>query len=216
MADDYAFFVWGLLELYETTFEAEHLITALALQHEMIEHFWDAQAGGFYFTADDAEKLLVRQKEIYDGAVPSGNSIAMLNLLRLARMTGQSTFEDKALGIARAFAESVSRVPSAYTQLLTAVAFARSPSYEIVIAGDPQAEDTKEMIAALRRAFIPNKVVVLRPADKRSAAITAIAPYTREHTAIDGRATAYVCRNYACNLPTTSVDKMLELLNVKK
>jgi len=216
MADDYAFFIWGLLELYETTFEAEHLITALALQHEMIEHFWDAQAGGFYFTADDAEKLLVRQKEIYDGAVPSGNSIAMLNLLRLARMTGQSTFEDKALGIARAFAESVNRVPSAYTQLLTAVSFARSPSHEIVIAGDPQAEDTKEMIAALRRAFIPNKVVMLRPADKRSAAITAIAPYTREHTAIDGRATAYVCRNYACNLPTTSVDKMLELLNAKK
>ena len=216
MADDYAFFIWGLLELYEATFEPEHLITALALQHDMLEHFWDAQAGGFYFTADDAEKLLVRQKEIYDGAVPSANAAAMLNLLRLARITANSSFEDTARGISRAFAESVSRAPSAYTQLLSAVFFARGPSCEIVIAGNPQAEDTREMLRAVQRFFIPNKVVLLRAADKRGAAIAAIAPYTREHTAIDGKATAYVCRDYACSLPTTAVDKMIEMLNVKQ
>jgi uncharacterized protein len=212
MADDYAFFIWGLIELYEATFETEHLLTALALQHDMLEHFWDAQGRGFYFTADDAEKLLVRQKEIYDGAVPAGNSAAMLNLLRLARITGRSDFADRAQGIARSFAGIVSKVPSAYTQFMTSVSSAIGPSHEIVIAGDPQAEDTREMLRALRRAFIPDKVVVLRPADEHSSAITSIAPYTRQHAAIDGRATAYVCRNYACDLPTTSVAKMLELL----
>jgi len=216
MVDDYAFFIWGLIELYEATFETAHLLTALALQHDMLEHFWDDRTGGFYFTADDGEKLLVRQKEIYDGAVPSGNSAAMLNLVRLARITGRSVFEDKALGIVQAFAGIAGQVPSAYTQLMTAFSAALGPAHEIVIAGNPQTEDTRKMLRALRGACIPDTVVVLRPVDEHAAAITSIAPYTREQTAIDGKATAYVCRNHACSLPTTSIDKMLELLQADK
>ena len=216
MVDDYAFFIWGLIELYEATFDVAYLQTAIDLQKDMIKHFQDEQSGGFYFTADDAEQLLLRQKEIYDGAVPSGNAVAMLNLMRLARITAHPDFEHKALSIARAFSGSVQQMPSAYTQLMVAVDFAVNPSCEIVIAGKMPSPDTEEMIKAVRKAFIPNKVFLLRPTDQKAPAITAIAPYTKEHGELDGTATAYVCRNYACSLPTTSADKMLELLMAKK
>ena len=126
----------------------------------MLEHFWDNQNGGFYFTADDGESLLIRQKEIYDGAIPSGNSIAMLNLLRLGRITADSSLEEKAAAIGRAFVENVSKMPSAYTQLMIAVDFAVGPSYEVVIAGDRRAAETGEMLRAVRSRFIPNKIIV--------------------------------------------------------
>ncbi|MCX5896296.1 MAG: hypothetical protein NTZ51_10760 [Proteobacteria bacterium] len=100
--------------------------------------------------------------------------------------------------------------------MLAAVDFGAGPAYEVVIAGTPQGNDTKEMITALRKAFVPNKIVLLRPADKTSPDITAIAPYTKNQISLNGKATAYVCRNYACSLPTTDVNKMLELLNVNK
>src|SRR5215472_713147 len=111
--DDYAFLVWGMIELYETSFDVKDLQAALDLNREVIQHFWDDKRGGFYFTADDAEDLLVRQKEIYDGAVPSGNSVQMLNLLRLGRMTGNADFEEKAAQITRAFSKMVAQSPSA-------------------------------------------------------------------------------------------------------
>jgi uncharacterized protein YyaL (SSP411 family) len=216
MVDDYAFFIWGLIELYEATFDVAYLQTALELQQDMLKHFWNEPAGGFYFTADDAEQLLLRQKEIYDGAIPSGNAVAMLNLLRLSRITAQQDFEHKALSIARAFSGSVQQLPSAYTQLMVALDFAVNPSSEVVIAGKTHAPDTEGLINAVRKAFVPNKVLLLRPTDQKAPAITAIAPYTKELKELDGKAAAYVCRNYTCSLPTTSAEKMLELLMAKK
>jgi hypothetical protein len=216
MVDDYAFFIWGLLELYEATFDAAYLQTALDLQQSMLKHFWDDTAGGFFFTADDAEALLLRQKEIYDGAIPSGNAVAMLNLLRLSRITAQPDFEQKALIIARAFAASVQQVPSAYTQFLVALDFAVNQSAEVVIAGKTHASDTKDLLNAVRKAFVPNKIVLLRPAEQNAPAITAIAPYTKELTELDGRAAAYVCRNFTCSRPATSAEQLLELLAIKK
>lgn len=211
--DDYAFFVWGLIELYETTFEVKYLQLAILLTEDMIERFWDKEHGGFYFTASDVEEVLVRNKKIYDGAYPSGNSIAMLNLLRLARMTAKTEFENKAVQIPLSFSKMVSDSPSAYTQLLIALDFALGPSYEIVVVGKPHTQDTKNMLRALRKKFIPNKVVLFRPAEIEQPEITHFAEFTRDLSSREGRATAYVCRNYACNLPTTRIEKMLELLN---
>jgi uncharacterized protein len=212
--DDYAFLIWGLLELYETTFDTGHLKTALDLNKELIKYFWDEQRGGFYFTADDAEELIVRQKEIYDGAVPSGNSVEMLNLLRLSRITADSDLEKKAIKIMLAFSSDVINVPSGYTQLMVALGFGIGPSYEIVIVGDPQAMDTKDMLNVLRRHFIPNKVVLLKPDDQKSPDIIRLAEFTKDQSSIDGKATAYVCLDYACMMPTTDTEKMLELLKV--
>jgi len=214
--DDYAFLIWGMLELYETTFKVRYLQIGLDLNRDLIKHFWDVDNGGFYFTADDGEKLLVRQKEIYDGAIPSGNSVEMLNLLRLGRITANSHLEEKAAKIGRAFSRSVKQSPSAYTQLMVAADFGVGPPYEMVIAGKSQAKDTKEMLKAIRRQFIPNKVVILRPTEQESPDIDYLAEFTKHQLSIEGKTTAYVCLNYNCKLPTTDVNKMLELLNVSK
>jgi len=211
--DDYAFLVWGLIELYEAIFDARHLEVALELTRDMVRHFWDEDGGGLYLTPDDGESLLVRKKEIYDGAIPSGNSVAMLNLLRLGRMTATSDLEEKAARIGIAFSGSVKQLPSAHTQLMVALNFGIGPCYEVVIAGKAQAEDTKAMVKALRTRFLPNKVLLLNPGERKSSKITKIAEFTKNQSSIDGRATAYVCMNYNCKLPTTDIDKMLQLLN---
>ncbi|MEE8414025.1 MAG: thioredoxin domain-containing protein, partial [Dehalococcoidales bacterium] len=211
--DDYAFMVFGLLELYETTFELDYLKLALDFNRDLTKHFPDEENGGFYFTADDAENLLVRRKEIYDGAIPSGNSLVMLNLLRLGRITADAELEQRAAGIGTAFSETVRELPVAHTQLLVALDFAIGPSYEIVIAGDSNSNDTKEMVSAVRRHFIPNKIVILRPTEEESPRIDDIAPFTSYHTVSKGKATAYVCLNYKCELPTTEISTMLGLLD---
>ncbi|MFQ5510463.1 MAG: thioredoxin domain-containing protein [Candidatus Krumholzibacteriia bacterium] len=210
--EDYAFFVWGLIELYENTFDAEYLRTALDLNGVLVDHFWDDKQGGFFFTADDAEALIVRTKEIYDGALPSGNSVAMLNLIRLGRMTAESAHEDRASGIGRAFYDEVSKAPAAFSFLLTALDFGVGPSFEVVIVGDPAADDTRAMDRALNSLYVPNKVVLLKPAGEGGSQISRIATFTESHAALEGKATAYVCRNYRCELPTTDVRTMLDLL----
>jgi len=212
--DDYAFLIYGLLELYEATFEVNYLETALALNEDSIRHFWDHENGGFYFTPDDGEKLLVRQKEIYDGAVPSGNSVAMLNLLRLGRFTTRTDFEEKAVKIGRVFYGNVSHMPSAYTQLMVAADFTIGPSYEVIIAGDLQAHDTRQMLEAIRGIFVPNKIVILQATGQKAPSIKDIIPFIADHSIIDGKATAYVCFNYHCQLPTTDIGSMLELLGL--
>jgi uncharacterized protein YyaL (SSP411 family) len=208
--DDHAFLAWGLIELYEATFKVPYLRAALEINEIMIEHFWDPENHGLYFTADDGEELIFRKKEIYDGAVPSGNSVAMLNLLRLGRMTANAGFEEKAAQIGRSFSGTIWQLPMSYTQMMVALDFALGATSEVVIAGDAGAEDTKAMLAALRKEFIPGKVVLLRTGG--DSEILGLAEYTRNLTSIEGRATAYVCWNYSCNLPVTDSGKMLELL----
>jgi len=214
--DDYAFLIWGLIELYEATFDTMYLQTALDLNNELIKHFWDVKNGGFYFTSDDGEELLVRQKEINDGAIPSGNSVAMLNLLRLGRITADTDFEEKAFQIGNVFSESVKRYPSGFTQFMVGLEFGIGPSYEVIIVGDSKAQDTEDMLQSLHKQFVPNKVVLFRSTEEGEGSITQIAEYTKNHISQNGKATAYVCLNYECKLPTTDIEKMLELLKVKK
>jgi hypothetical protein len=213
--DDYAFLVWGLVELYEAVFDARHLKVALELTRDMLRYFWDEDGGGLYLTPEDGESLLVRKKEIYDGAIPSGNSVAMLNLLRLGRMTATPDLEEKAAGIGRAFSRSVKQLPSAHTQLMVALDLGIGPCYEVVIAGKARGEDTKAMVRALRTHFLPNTVVLLNPGERESFEIAQLAEFIRNQPSIGGKATAYVCLNHNCKLPTTGVGKMLELLHAR-
>jgi hypothetical protein len=214
--DDYAFTVWGLLELYETTLEVTYLQEAIRINDQMLSHFWDDTNGGLYMTADDGEKLLIRSKDIYDGAIPSGNSVAALNLLRLGHMTGRQEYLKKAEEITRVFAGTVNRYPPGHSQLMVALQYALNPNYEVVIVGQPDAKDTRAMLAALRKPFLPGKVVLLRPADKnKAAAIIRLAPYTEFMVAKNDRATAYVCTDFVCKLPTTDINQMLANLQVK-
>ncbi|MEM3087093.1 MAG: thioredoxin domain-containing protein [Halobacteria archaeon] len=211
-AEDYAFLVWGLIELYEATFEARWLEEALRLNRDFIERFWDPADGGFFLAASDAEPLIARTKEIHDGAIPSANSVAMLNLLRLARLTGDAALEGRAAAIGRAFSATVRPTPAAHAMLMCAVDFATGPVREVVIVGKPGAPDTRAMVEALRKEFAPRMVALFRPSDESDPAIARLAPYTRDLKAVGGKATACVCADFACEMPVTDPEKMVELL----
>jgi len=210
--DDYAFLVWGLLELYEAEFDPVYLQRAIDLNALMLEEFWDDQNGGLYFTAEGQIDLIVRSKEIYDGAIPSGNSVAVLNLLRIGRMTANPDLEVKARLIGSAFSNQVSSVPVGHTQLLSAMLFAFGPAYEVVITGDAEAADTKTMLEVLNLNYNPNKITLFRPVNNEKPSITELAEFTKSQIPIDGKATAYVCKDYTCSAPTTDIKKMLMLL----
>ena len=209
--DDYAFFNWGLIELYEATFDIKYLQTALALNNEMIKHFQDTKNGGFFLSADDGENLLIRQREIYDGAIPSGNSIAMLTLLKIARITGNPDFEKMAANIGRTFHKDVAKTPMAHTMLMCAIDFAEGPSQEIVLVGNPGSGDTGKFLDVIYKGYLPNKVVIFKPGDE-SQEITKIAGYTTDQKSIDNKMTVYVCMNFSCKKPVTDVEELKKLL----
>jgi uncharacterized protein YyaL (SSP411 family) len=212
-ADDYSHFAWGLLELYETTFKVQYLKAALELNNEMIDHFWDPERGGFFYTASDTDEMFLRHKELYDGAYPSGNAVAMHNLLILGRITANPEFDVYAQQIGQIVSRSAYQNPGLFTHLMGALDFATGVSYELVIAGNTKSEDTTSMVRAVHRKYLPNKVIVFRPTDERSPDIFEFADYIRYQNDIDGKATAYVCVRYLCKDPTTDIDKMIVMLN---
>ena len=210
--NDYAFLIWGLSELYETTFETRYLAAALELLEHVLAHFKDDTYGGFYSTADYAESLIFRTRDVFDGALPSGNSAMLMNLMFLGHLTGRSDYFDEASRLGRALSHEVDRAPQAHTHLLSARDLALGPSYETVICGDSRSEDAQRMLKALDKHFLPYNAVVFRPAETEHPEIAEIVPFTRFQTCIDGKPTAYVCQNYACSVPTTDTAEMLRML----
>jgi uncharacterized protein YyaL (SSP411 family) len=210
--DDYAFLIWGLLDLYETNFAVKYLQAAIALNNYLLEHFWDHSRGGFNFSSNKHEQLLFPRKTIMDGAVPSGNSVAALNLIRLSKMTGNTDLEDKFTKIGQAFSGTVKSASSAVPLFLTALDMAIGPSLEVVITGPGNNENTKEMIRAAHRSFNPNKVILFIPDNEEKMEITKMAPFTGAMECIDGKATAYVCSANSCRKPTTDIAEMEQIL----
>ncbi len=208
--DDYTYFVWGLTELYEASFEVKYLKTALELNKYMIENFWDKKGGGFFFSGAKNEQLIAQTKEIYDGATPSGNSVALLNILRLGRMTGNLDLEKLADQIIKTFGETINHYPSGYTQFMCALDFALGPTKEIVIAGEPDQKDTKQILQEIWKRFLPRKVLLLH--SQKDKSIREIAQFVKVQIPIEGKATAYICENYACNAPTNDISKIIQLL----
>jgi uncharacterized protein YyaL (SSP411 family) len=213
--DDYAYLVWALLELYEATFNPEYLEHAKDLTSDMLTHFWDDEQGGLFFTGDYSEELLVRKKDAYDGAMPSGNSVAALNMIRLARFLGDTNFEEKAAATIRAFSATIPRAYSGFSMMLAALEFALGESFEIVIAGDPSETDSQKMIDAIRGQYIPNRVILLKGTTHQSSEVTRLAPFAKFMDTVGGKATAHVCIDYNCKLPTNEIQKLLELLGVE-
>ncbi len=209
-ADDYAFVIWGLLELYEATFKTEYLREAVSLNEQFVDQFWDDDNGGFYFTDESAEELLGRKKEIYDGAMPSGNSIAMMNLLRLGRMTSNTEWEQMADKSLKLFGKSIEKAPTSFGAALQSVDFVEGNSQEIVIAGSQDDSEIEQFIRLLHDQFLPRAVIILD--DPEDNTIRNLVPYLSDFGMKDGKPTAYVCQNYACELPTNDPDKMMELI----
>jgi len=209
--DDYSFFIAALLDLYEASFNTKYLSLALELNKDMIKHFWDEKSGGFYFTADDSEELLIRQKEIYDGALPSGNSVAMLNLIRISRFTGDTSFEEKASILQKTFSKMIDSSPSAFTQFLAGLDFAFGPSLEIAIVGKRDLEQSNEMLKEITKKFLPSKILVFKDIDEDKE-IEELVPFTKEFKTMNGKTTVFICENYKCNLPVTEIDDLRKLL----
>ncbi len=206
--DDYAFLVFGLIELYEATFETHRLSEAIRLTSNMIDSFSDSEGGGFFLSAQNNEELLIRPKDNYDGAIPSGNSVAFYNLTRLSRITGDSKTEALGAVAARSFSHEVANQASAHSLFLTALDFALGPSVEIVVSGRPGADDTGTLLEAIRKTYAPNKVVLLRP-EGDVKGISALAPYVADQVMRNGKAAAYVCVKQSCSFPTTNAETML-------
>ncbi|MCE9614222.1 MAG: thioredoxin domain-containing protein [Lentisphaerae bacterium] len=211
-AEDYAFLIQGLLDLYETTFEIPWLQWAVALQEQLDARFWDASGGGYFRTAGEDPSVLLRMKEDYDGAEPSANSIALMNLRRLACMTDRPDFRAKADKTLEAFSARLQAMPYAMPQMLAAFDFQLDPPRLIVIAGDPGASDTLALLKEVYRRFLPNHVLLLADGAAGQNALAGYNPFFATLTRTGGRATAYVCQHYACQLPTVDPGKLGELL----
>jgi uncharacterized protein YyaL (SSP411 family) len=214
--DDYAFLVWGLIELYEATFEIRYLQAAVELNEQMIALFWDEAKGGLFFYGIDSEQLFIRTKEIYDGAMPSGNSAAALNMQKLARYTFNAELAQKADQQLKAFAGAVEGYPAGHALFMAAVDFAFSPSSEVVIVGDPAKPDTQDMIRELQLRYAPNTLLILYPPGEAGRAVEALIPLVQGKHALGGRATAYVCENFSCQSPTTDLEDLRDALNIKQ
>ncbi|MBW2466637.1 MAG: thioredoxin domain-containing protein [Deltaproteobacteria bacterium] len=209
---DYAFLVWGLLELYEASFDPQILKEAVRINDLMLDLFWDGTHGGFFLTPDDGETLLIRPIEIYDGALPSGNSIGLANLLRLELLTGRPELGKQANKMIETFAGQLREVPGGYTQFLSGLYSVLSPSSEIVIVGSPQKNDTQKLLSIINRTFLPNTAVHLKDPAGNNKKLAELAPFTENHTAIDNMATVYVCRNHTCKSPTCNPEQFMKLL----
>lgn len=210
--DDYAFLTWGLLELYAATLDLDHLEAAAALQTRMLSDFWDAAKGGFFLTAAGDCELPSRPKALYDGAVPSGNSVALDTLLRLGRLTGQSCWREQAERLVAAFGGSVKGQPKAFTHFLGVLAQGLSVEVSVVICGRPGAPDTRALRAVVDRRLAPGSAVLLKTRENAQR-LGALAPFSRGLAPLTGeKATAYVCRDFACRRPTADVTELERLL----
>jgi hypothetical protein len=201
--EDYAFFASGLIALYETTGNLHWLDEAISITDKMIEEFWDEENGGFFFTGKSHEELIVRSKDYFDNATPSGNSVAAEVLLKLNTLTGDEKYVRYAVTVFRLLTDSIRRYSSAFGRVLSAMDFYLSTPKEIVIIGDSDSEDTKELLRTVWSHYIPNKIVVLSD----SKVVDGI-PLLQGRTMIDGKATAYVCENFTCQQPVTTVDEL--------
>ncbi len=209
--EDYAFLSEGLLTLYETTGELEWFKESVAVTNKMIEEFWDDQEGGFFFTGKSHESLIVRSKDYFDNATPSGNSVAAEVLLRLAKLTDNDDYKRRALTVLRLVADSLRRYPTGFGRTLCAVDYYLGTPKEIAIVGDLESDGTRALLNEVWKPYLPNKVVAIAPPGENSA--PTLLPLLRDRGLMNERPTAYVCENYACQAPVTDRERLASQLS---
>jgi uncharacterized protein YyaL (SSP411 family) len=211
--DDYASLVLGLIELYEATFDAKWLAEAKNLSTDMIELFHDRENGGFFLTGSDQPDLIARRKPAYDGAVPSGNSIAALALLRLGHITREDRFKTLAEQSLSHYSAQMEASPISLTAMLVAADLHIGPTREIIIAGKRAEDDTKEMLRTVRTRFLPRTVVALRESGKNAAVIEELISGIEHNVHTNERATAYVCEDFVCRAPVNNLEDLEKSLS---
>ena len=211
-ADDYAALIAGLLDLYEADFDVQWLQWAIELQAKMDERFADKEHGGYFQTAPTASDILFRTKEDYDGAEPAPGSLAAMNLLRLAQLTDSKDLRDRAEKTIASAADQLAQIPSAMTQMLCAVDASLAKPRQIVIAGKPDAADTRALLREVRAVFSPNQIVILADGAAGQEWLGKKLEFLRTVAPVEGKAAAYVCENFTCQAPVTDPAKLHELL----
>ena len=204
--DDYAYMIWGLVELYEADFDAAHLELASQLAEVLEKQFFDDRAGGFFTTASGVDVPIARAKRATDGALPSGSAVASYNLVRLGRLLAKKDLEDLGKSVVETFGGDIRQSPSAFIGLLLTTDFLAGPTSEVVVVGEREA--ALAMIRRLQSEYSPRTVFLLKDVAD-SSTLDSIAPYTKLLVAQGGKATAYVCQDYTCDLPTTDVGQAL-------
>jgi len=207
--DDYAYFVFGLIELYEASFNEKFLFASVDLTKKMVAEFWDENSLGFFFSKKGSDPAVPRIKQTYDGAVPSGNAVAALNLLRLSILSGELSFADYGRKTLETFSEETKNSPLGHTFMLSGLDFDLGPSFNIVLVGEPSNQDTIEMLNALRKNYLPNLTIKVVNPESTISQIPGM-----RYEKIDGKTTAYVCIAQTCMPPTNDVEKMLSYLEV--
>lgn len=209
--EDYAFFVAALLDLFENTFDPQYLKEALRLNKEMLDLFWDDLHGGFFLTAKDGERLFLRPKEVYDGAIPSGNSVAAHNLLRLYHFTFEPDYLKKTEAIIKFFYSSLSSAPGAHTAMMMALQFYFGPVKEIVLCAQIDSLKAQEMLKAVLRAWIAPRVLIVKtPLTQR--AVEELLPLTKGQSTEDSEPLVYVCENQTCQSPLANLNDLKKVL----
>jgi len=210
--DDYAFITDALLDLYEATFDTRWFELGHTLMETTITQFWDDDGGGFFFTSADHEQLIVRSKNPYDNAIPSGNAMCVHNLLRLSAFTGRSEYRDKAHQILCIFSDHMEKAPGGFGHLLSGLAWHLNQPEEIAIIGAIDDETTQAMLKAVNTGFRPYKVVALYDPASGQARAAEIIPLLANRALVDGKTTAYVCENFVCRQPVTTAEELVGLL----
>ncbi|HEY0738164.1 MAG TPA: thioredoxin domain-containing protein [Herpetosiphonaceae bacterium] len=208
---DYALYAEGLIALYRATFETRWLLAAQSLAEHLLDHFWDNTDGGFFQTSDEHETLIARPKDLFDEAVPSGNAVAAQVLLQLAALVGDPEYDRRGRATIELVTGGLQRYPTAFATMLNALDFALATPREVAIMGDPAQPTTQQFFAALDQRFMPNLIVAAAQPDN-TAAIELI-PLLRDRPQQNGQPTAYVCRSFVCNLPTTDVATMQQQID---
>ncbi len=206
--DDYACLIVGLVDLYEASFEPSYLIAARDFTEVMIDQFWDREDGGFFYTGRDHEELIVRSKNPFDNATPSGNSMGAMALLRLGTLLEREDWRDMGARILHLFGRHIREVPSGFGNMICALDLYLRGAVEVAILGDRDSEDTVALLNVVNKTWRPN-VVLCGGSDPVSDAI----PLLKNRGMIDGRATAYVCRNFVCSEPVTDAEALEKLLD---
>jgi len=211
--DDYAFFIWGLLELYEATFNVTYLSEAIQLSNIMVDEFWDVTNGGFFLGGENSEKLIVRAKTGYDGAMPSGNSVAAMNCSKLNRITGETKWAEISDKIFITFSNEIQQTPSGYASMVNAFLFNTDNPKEIVIVGSGKDSDTISAIEKIKSEYVPNKVIIFKDTDDELNKLSPLAKWTVTQETIDEKTTYYICQDFACKIPTTDLNLALKFIN---
>jgi uncharacterized protein len=209
IVDDYAYLAWAYIEMYEATLDLSYLQKAKACAEQMIDLFWDEEHGAFFMTGNDAEALIVREKEIYDGALPSGNSVAAVQLIRLGRLTGDLTLLEKAEKMYQVFKRPVEAYESGHTFFLQGLLLLETPTVEVVLFGKQGDEKREQFIQKWQHSLAPNVFLL---AAEHPADVAHIAPFAAEYEPLGEETTVYVCENFACRQPTTDVEAVMEQL----